>query len=76
MNERICLNCRHWFPEIGALKPKQRKMINGAMYGKCRATYVDQWGNVHYYNEGNLGYTPCSAEDDLGNLLFDAVPEG
>ena len=84
--KEVCANCRFWEIELGALEGKEKnaaqRVTRGktdtfkATYGKCRAEYINQDGELAIYNMGTLGSMRCAAEDDKGNKLFDPVPMG
>lgn len=42
----------------------------GATYGKCRAMYADDEGNVVVEDFGTMAAFPCKAKDAMGYPLF------
>lgn len=81
----ICFNCKHWAVEPGVLGQRKRiiakKMagekveVPAATYGHCTVAYEYVGDNKIELKKGTLASTPCSVNDDNGNVLFELVPE-
>lgn len=77
MNERICINCKFWVGEIGAIDQRHQQMVGPkAIYGKCEAYFTAEDGSVVRFDMGMFSQSPCNATNNLGELLFIAQPEG
>lgn len=81
------LDTRHQIiSEVTALElsdPEEKKLSltldRSRMYGKCKAVYIDPFGEEKPgtgYLLGTFGSSECSAEDPEGNILFQEVPLG
>ncbi len=93
-SERMCFNCKHWEIDPSALDKRHQilaKMLASvvssdennravlAMYGQCKATYLDENGQDApgtMFNIGMMGGFKCECKDSQGKLLFEPVPEG